>query len=917
MGLQPVPVWGAPGETGAPRVLKIGLSEYPRYGYKDAAGAVAGIDVEYAYRIAQYANLKAQIILIPDAETYFQSLDDGRVDMLFDAIKTKTREDKYLYASQESGNTPNSIYVRNDDTRFEYGNLEQLKGLTFGSEADSEVTKIFTDWCQKYGFQPKIVLYKDSAQIDQALTRQEIDAGVGGTDSEEGFRTIMIFAPTPYYIIFRKTDTELKEKIDEAMARISAEDPLAKDKLIQKYDVPNTYKIDAFTREEKEYLALHPTATVAVFGNDAPYYSLSSNGQPQGILPDFYAKLAASTGLKFQFVVYKTQQEAVEAVKSGQTDIIGLFSDGMITANHLDLRLTRPYAATSAVEVTRAGSAIEDSRSIAVKTSSINTIRRSLGTNNNIRLLSLPTSAACFSAVQNGQARTLIVSLPSATWIINQAGSQAFSMTPLANLTIDLCGAVAQDNSILCSILDKAIHASEYSFSGIVANNTLPEDNWRTFISRIPAGGIAAFSIIMLMLVLALGFTIFTMLRRQKEVAALNAAKAATTRRELQVAATAKSNEERNQFFSNISHDMRTPLNAIIGFADLAQEKVISPVVKDYLSKIQSSGNLLLDLINDTLTISKVSSGKLKLNLQPLDTQDLMEALVVPVKAAAEAKHITFTYNDTTARSVILADRLNLEKIFLNLLTNAVKYTPKGGKVEFKISEGAINDTKSEYILEVKDNGIGISKDFLPHIYEPFVQENRTSTFKTGGTGLGLAIVKQLVDLMGGSIEVQSSLNQGTTFTVKLSFAKAETRVKTASALPSQPQTDLSGRKLLLCEDNALNAEIACALLKAKSLTVVVAEDGQKGVEAFENSGEQEYAAILMDLRMPVMNGYEATAKIRSLSRRDARTIPIIAMTADAFEDDVQKCLDAGMDAHLAKPLNPSMMYQTLSKYLN
>jgi len=335
------------------------------------------------------------------------------------------------------------------------------------------------------------------------------------------------------------------------------------------------------------------------------------------------------------------------------------------------------------------------------------------------------------------------------------------------------------------------------------------------------------------------------------------------------------------------------------------------------LRKIQSSGILLLDLINDTLTISKVSSGKLKLNLQPLDTQDLMEALVVPVKAAAEAKHITFTYNDTTARSVILADRLNLEKIFLNLLTNAVKYTPEGGTVEFKISEGAINGARSEYILEVKDNGIGISKDFLPHIYEPFVQENRTSTFKAGGTGLGLAIVKQLVDLMGGSIKVQSALNQGTTFTVRLSFAKAEMSIKTATVLPGQPQTDLSGHKLLLCEDNALNAEIACALLKAKGLTVVVVENGQKGVETFENSVEREYSAILMDLRMPVMNGYEATARIRSLSRRDARTIPIIAMTADAFEDDVQKCLAAGMNAHLAKPLNPSMMYQTLSKYVN
>jgi len=327
---------------------------------------------------------------------------------------------------------------------------------------------------------------------------------------------------------------------------------------------------------------------------------------------------------------------------------------------------------------------------------------------------------------------------------------------------------------------------------------------------------------------------------------------------------------------------------------------------------------LLLDLISDTLTVSKMNSGKLTLQLQPVDTDTLLEAIAVPVRASAEARHITFTLDNQIPRRRIMADRLNTEKIFLNLLSNAVKYTPEGGHVRFAaaLAEGEGDGERVAMVFTVADDGIGISADFLPHIYETFVQENREG--ESSGTGLGLSIVRQLITMMDGTIDVESTMGKGTTFTVRLSFEKA--------ASPSEAEKDgggagdvkmeLAGRKVLLCEDNSLNREIACALLKAKGMTVDNAENGQVGVDLFTSSQPGTYDAVLMDLRMPVMDGYQATRTIRESAHPDGAAIPIIAMSADTFDDDIRKCLDAGMNDHVPKPVDPARLYSALSSAL-
>ena len=375
-----------------------------------------------------------------------------------------------------------------------------------------------------------------------------------------------------------------------------------------------------------------------------------------------------------------------------------------------------------------------------------------------------------------------------------------------------------------------------------------------------------------------------------------------------------KANEAKSSFMSSISHDMRTPLNGIIGFTDLALKTDSAAAVRDYLEKIRISGGLLLDLINDTLTLSKIDSGKLAIDCKTEDIFKLINIIAVPIRAAAEAKGVRFVLDASGVKCRwVRADRKNIQKIFLNLLGNAVKFTPAGGTVQYVIREVQNDGGEPNIFVTVRDDGIGIGDKFLPHIYEPFAQE-RAGQPGSQGTGLGLAIVKRLITLMGGTIKVKSQRGRGTEFTVSMRLEPAAAPDKHGGEAQTRgSRTDLSGARLLICEDNDLNMEIARTLLESAGAVVVCAVNGREGLEKFAASRLYGFSAILMDVRMPVMNGLEAAAAIRALPRIDAPTVPIIAMSADAYDEDIRKCLAAGMNAHVAKPVNPKQLLETIN----
>ncbi len=386
-------------------------------------------------------------------------------------------------------------------------------------------------------------------------------------------------------------------------------------------------------------------------------------------------------------------------------------------------------------------------------------------------------------------------------------------------------------------------------------------------------------------------------------------------KRNEKIMATERENEAKAAFVNSVSHDMRTPLNGILGYTDMAIRAANAKGERTYLEKIKASGEFMLSLINDTLDLSKMSDGKLILSEEILHLPSLLERLLVPLRSTADLKGVKLKENLSDMRfQQVLFDGVKLQKVILNLLSNAIKYTPAGGQVELTM-EGprAFSDGMNCHIV-VQDTGLGIEPDFLPKIFQPFSQEESARTRHISGSGLGLAIVKELVDLMKGRIEVSSEISQGTRFDLWL-------RLPEPNAVPPEVEkpsdfSRLAGIKVLLCEDNPINTEIMTMLLDTQDVTVVCVEDGQQGVERFANSDPGEFDLILMDSRMPVMDGFAATKAIRAMSRDDARTVPIIAASGDAYEEDVKRCLDAGMQAHISKPIEPHKLFALLVKWL-
>ena len=383
-----------------------------------------------------------------------------------------------------------------------------------------------------------------------------------------------------------------------------------------------------------------------------------------------------------------------------------------------------------------------------------------------------------------------------------------------------------------------------------------------------------------------------------------------------------QANEAKSVFLASMSHDLRTPLNGILGFTEIALKCQSKQEKQECLQKILSSGKLLLDLVNDTLELSRIESGKLSVQLETVDEKAFWESVIKSMMSFISNSKIEFRI-DCQQFPVGMArlDPLKVNKVVLNLLSNAIKYTPDGGWVRFSVLPLEASGNRITRRLVVEDNGIGMSREFLDRLYEPFSQENRVEIDTAAGTGLGLSIVQRLVRLMKGTIQVESKLQQGSKFTIDLPivnwpYTEQETVSKQRDDLEPIEERKFAGQHILLCEDNCLNAEIALLLLKDKNLQVDWAKDGKQGVEYFKTSPVGFYEVILMDVRMPEMDGYTATKVIRHMQRADAVSVPIIAMTADAFEEDIQHSKKAGMNAYLTKPIIVQKLYHILCKFI-
>ena len=452
--------------------------------------------------------------------------------------------------------------------------------------------------------------------------------------------------------------------------------------------------------------------------------------------------------------------------------------------------------------------------------------------------------------------------------------------------------------------------------------------------------------VMIIIIVIAMVFSVITVfvgwsLLRQKQQQELQAEKEANLRLEQynihltqvndelrqaqDIAAEALQSAERaskakTDFLANMSHDIRTPMNAIIGITTLMKNELHQPEkLAEHLDKLENSGQLLLGIINDILDMSRIESGKTTLNVEKMNLPQQISQLDSIIRQQAGQRRQTFTVNTHLQHENVLADPNRLNRVLMNILSNAVKYTPTGGHIRFEVDELPRNEHYARYRFVVQDDGIGMSEAYQKTLFDPFTREERSGTNKVQGTGLGMAITKNIVDLMGGSINVESTTGKGTRFEVVLEFpvdAEADT-VPEAQVLPEEEKetSPLSGMKFLCAEDNAINAEILEMLLKANGASCTICSNGQEIVDTFASVKPGEYDMILMDVQMPVMDGLEATRRIRSGENPLGRIIPILAMTANAFLEDMQKSREAGMDEHLSKPVDIAALEQTVKRF--
>ena len=376
-------------------------------------------------------------------------------------------------------------------------------------------------------------------------------------------------------------------------------------------------------------------------------------------------------------------------------------------------------------------------------------------------------------------------------------------------------------------------------------------------------------------------------------------------------------NKMKSSFLSNVSHDMRTPLNAVLGYTSLALDTNDPAQRQEYLEKISKASAILKQLINDTLDLSRIESGKMTLKPEALRLDDVLQKIIMTVRPDMDDKQIRFVLDeDDSAKVMVFSDAMRLQEILLNILSNAVKFTPEGGIIRLTVQ--ALDKTDSNLCerFTIQDSGIGMTAEFLQRLYEPFAQERNSRTAGIEGSGLGLTIVKRIIDMMHGTIQVRSAPGQGTCFTIELPLPRAaETGAETA-VHSSASRGSLRGMNILVFEDNAFNAEIAKTLLEQQGAHAELAGNGQEGVNLLAASPAYRFDAILMDIRMPVMDGCEAARAIRAMNRPDAASIPIIAMSADAYEEDVRRSLAAGMNAHLAKPIDPEQLASLLTRLI-
>ena len=890
------------------KTIRVGSFE-DTFNYVDEHGVRRGYGYELMQALAGYTGWKFEYVKC-DWSNCFDKLENGEIDIMGDIAYTDDRAKEMLFSEETMGEEKYVLYADLTNTDILSSDFKSLNGKRIGVVKGAKPEYMLTEWENKHGIHTEHVNVGNNEDVKKKLANDEIDCFVSLEESiwsERGISSVTTIGESDIYFAINKERSDIKQELDYAMRQLDSDSPFFKADLYKKYFTLDYTQI--LTGVEKSWLEEHGGIRIGFLDNDPVVFSMDKkSGEIRGTLSEYISYARDCLGnhtLKFDIQAFDDYDKMIEALQNKEIDVIYYASRNSNVAEKKGYALSNTAWTYNLIAVTNKEDFNEnDAYVVAVPKNKV-ALKQHIAYNYpHWKLVDCDSIEDGTNMVDDGKVDCFIM---GSSQVLSFDGKKNFKIIPLTK-TMEACFAVKDGQATLLSILNKTIKAmpSDMLTSAIAMyDSTAYKTTFYSFLKDH------------LVVVLVLGFSIIIVILLLLQKARRAEASAKVALKSAEDASLAKT-----QFLHNVSHDIRTPMNAILGYSELMKNELKDndlPRVFEHLNKLQKAGNILLSIINNVLDMARIESGHMELDENYANIEDIRQRLIEMFEDEAKKKNIHVRYTFNVEHKHVMADVTKVEEIFVNILSNALKYTPSNGSVEVNVDELSCDEPGYMIVrTSIMDTGIGMSQEYLEKIFESFSRERMTSS-KISGTGLGMAIVKKYVDLLGGTIDVKSVLGKGSTFVVTLKYKLADEKyyLNKQEENCEDDNTIFNGKHILLAEDNDLNAEIAQTILERAGLFVDRVKNGIECVNKVIENPCGTYDAILMDIQMPKMDGYKATCEIRNLQDKAKACIPIVAITANAFEEDKKKAIDAGMDGHIAKPINIEDLFVVLTDIMN
>ena len=909
-----------------PQTIRVGSFE-DTFNYVDKNGVRRGYGYELMQALAGYTGWEFEYVKC-DWSNCFDKLENGEIDIMGDISYTDERAQKMLFPDEPMGEEKYILYADLSDMDIGTSDFRSMDGKRVGVLMGTEPEIMLTEWENQNSIHTEHVNVNNDDDVEKKLADHEIDCFVSLEESiwsEQGISSVTTIGKSGIYFAINKERSDIKTEMDWAMRQLEQDSPFFKADLYKKYFTLDYSQI--LTGEEKSWLEEQGDIHIGFLNNDPAIFSMDEEtGKLMGMLPEYvsYAKdCLGNQALKFYIQAYDNYDEMIQALQNHEIDVVFYAGRNPDFAEKNGYALTNTAWTYSLMAVTDEKNFDENKAYTVAVPKEKYALKQHIAFNYpQWKLVDYDSLDDAADMVIQEKAGCFLMGASQALIYDN---SQNFKSFPLTN-TMEACFAVRGGEATLLSILNKTLKAmpSDMLTSALaIYDSTADKVTFLDFIKDnmlafLVTAGFLSLSIIGIILVL------LRKARKAEAVAKLAANDTQKLNDKLEIALKKAEDASlaKTRFLNNMSHDIRTPMNAILGYAQLMEDELKGkelPETLEHLKKLQQSGNLLLSIINNVLDMARIESGKMEIDENYGRIENIRQNLFEIFDDEAKKKNLALHYTINVEHEHILTDTTMVKEIFVNILSNAIKYTPPGGSVRVNVDELPCDEPG--YMItrtRVSDTGIGMSQEYLTNIFEAFTRERNTTKSKIAGTGLGMSIVKKYVELLGGTIDVESELGRGSTFTVTLKHRIADESYYVKKHVEESGISGeiLKGRNILLAEDNDLNAEIAEAILERAGLKIERVEDGIQCVNKIEKMPAGTYDMILMDIQMPKMNGYKATQAIRRLPDKDKACIPIVAMTANAFEEDKRDAIAAGMNGHIAKPIQVDKLLSMLAEII-